>query len=83
MEVAPLPCWRQRNLWAGEFVRGDEQVEKRLELKKLPPKGSVMFTLRIPEVYNTELEKLVSETGISRNRIITLMVEFGLENYYC
>lgn len=52
----------------------------KLELQKQPEKGSVTFTLRITNEINDKLEKLVVETGISKNAIINKMIRFGLEN---
>lgn len=52
----------------------------KLEFQKLPSKGSVTFTLRIPKDINEKLENLSKKTGISKNAIVNKMILFGLEN---
>ena len=52
----------------------------KLEFHKLPEKGSITFTLRLPNDLNTKIEKIVRETGISKNAVINKMIRFSLEN---
>lgn len=52
-----------------------------LEFIKMPPKGSITLTLRISNDLNGRLEKLVAESGLSKNAIINKMIEYGLKNY--
>ena len=53
----------------------------KLELQKLPEKGSITFTLRITKDINEKLESIVRETGISKNALVNTMIRFGLNNY--
>lgn len=52
----------------------------KLELTKLPEKGTITFTLRIPSAINNQLEELAKETGISKNALVNKMIQYGLEN---
>ena len=52
----------------------------KLEFQKLPEKGSITFTLRLPKDLNEKLEKIVKETGISKNGVINKMIRYSLEN---
>ena len=52
----------------------------KLELQRLPEKGSSTITLRLPKEINKQLESLTKETGISKNAIINKMILFGIEN---
>ena len=52
----------------------------KLEFQKLPEKGSITFTLRLPKDLNEKIEGIVKETGISKNGVINKMIRFSLEN---
>jgi predicted DNA-binding protein len=53
---------------------------KKLEFHKLPEKGSITFTVRLPNDLNARIEEIVKETGISKNAVVNKMIRFGLEN---
>ena len=44
--------------------------------------GYKTFSVRIKEETVKKLEKLVSETGYSRNELIGILLEFSLNNCY-
>jgi len=52
----------------------------KLEFQKLPEKGSITFTLRLPNDLNDKIEEIVRSTGISKNAIINKMIRFSLLN---
>lgn len=52
----------------------------KLEFHKLPEKGSITFTLRLPKTLNDRIEDIVRETGISKNAVINKMIRYSLEN---
>ena len=52
----------------------------KLEFHKLPEKGSITFTVRLPNDLNAKIEEIVKETGISKNAVINKMIRFSLEN---
>lgn len=52
-------------------------------VKKSPDKGDdgyKVFSVKIKEETVERLEKLVMETNRSRNELINMMLEFGLDN---
>ena len=53
---------------------------KQLEFHKLPEKGSVTLTLRMPKDLSEQIEEIVKQTGISKNAVINKMIRFALEN---
>ena len=52
----------------------------KLEFQKLPEKGSITFTLRLPKDLNGQIEEIVKSTGISKNGVINKMIRFSLKN---
>lgn len=51
-----------------------------LELYKKPDSGSVTFSMRIPNFVNERLEEVSCELNMSKNKLINLMIEYGLKN---
>lgn len=42
--------------------------------------GHKVFSIRIKESLVEEVEKIAARTGYSRNELISMFIEFGLEN---
>ena len=57
--------------------------QKKLVIKPKSPKGEdghKVFSIRIKEGLVEEVEKISAKTGYSRNELISMFIEFGLEN---
>ena len=64
-------------------VRGDFMNKKLIISKRSKIKGEdgyKTFSLRIKDEVVAELDRIAEETGRSRNEIISLMLDFGIEN---
>ena len=55
------------------------QISRRLGIKG--EDGYKTFSVRIKDTTVEELEKIAAETNRSRNEIINMMLDFGIENY--
>ena len=53
-------------------------ISKRSKIKG--EDGYKTFSLRIKDEVVAELDRIAEETGRSRNEIISLMLDFGMEN---
>lgn len=53
-------------------------ISKRSKIKG--EDGYKTFSLRIKDEVVAELDRIAEETGRSRNEIISLMLDFGIEN---
>lgn len=53
-------------------------ISKRSKIKG--EDGYKTFSLRIKDEVVVELDRIAEETGRSRNEIISLMLDFGIEN---
>jgi len=42
--------------------------------------GSATFTMRIPHAMNNHLEEISSQVNLSKNKIITMMIEYCFKN---
>ena len=66
------------------YVRGDN-VDKKLQISRRSgikgEDGYKTFSVRIKDTTVEELEKIAAETNRSRNEIINMMLDFGIENY--
>jgi predicted HicB family RNase H-like nuclease len=62
------------------IIASEVTLMNKLEFHKLPEKGSITFTLRLPKDLNERIEGIVKETGISKNAVINKMIRFSLEN---
>lgn len=57
---------------------------KKLQITPKPPKGedgNKIFGIRIKNEMFQKLEELAGKTGRSRNELITMFIQFGLQNY--
>lgn len=66
------------------YVRG-EKMDKKLQISRRSgikgEDGYKTFSVRIKDSTVEVLEKIAAETNRSRNEIINMMLEFGLENF--
>lgn len=63
------------------YVRGDF-VAKKLTITKLKGEdGHKVFSIRVKEDTVNKLDEIATATNRSRNELINIMLEFGIENY--
>lgn len=61
---------------------GDDNMDSnnKLKIKKRGEDGNKMISVRLREDILSQLDKLSNETNYSRNELINIILEFGVNN---
>ena len=64
-----------------KYDEGDDGVSDKLIIRKRGNDGYKTFSIRIKEELVQQIDEIATETERSRNELIGIMIEYGLNNY--